>query len=125
MAQHKIRYWDSVGKKYVYFKMPQSGDFEICMCQTDRLGREIWEGDIIWTSRADKLGEGYGGAVLFGRHKRTAGVSVDGDGNDFDTNATCYGFYCSNNTLMTEFFNDLGQVYIVGNIHENPELIKK
>lgn len=74
----------------------------------DKNGKEIYEGDLV------KNSTGATGEVKFGEH--------DTDSQDWNS-CGAYGFYFSGKRGREEALTD--EYRIVGNVHENPELLEK
>ena len=64
---------------------------------TDKNGKKIFEGDI---------------------------VRVDKDGDIFEIMYCERGYFCANNDAWWEFIDELGKIEVIGNIHDNPELLE-
>lgn len=79
----------------------------------DKNGKEIWEGDIV---RMPDMAF-YGNCqILFGEHQTCLG--------DYYT-STAYGFYIQNpNKMDVERSLPYNNIEVLGNIYENPELLK-
>lgn len=64
---------------------------------TDKNGKKIFEGDI---------------------------VRVDKDGDILQIIYCNRGYFCADNNAWWEFIDELGDIQIIGNIHDNPELLE-
>lgn len=63
---------------------------------TDKNGKKIFEGDI----------------------------AKDNYGNIYRIIFSDMGYFCAENYIFWEFITDLGEIEVIGNIHDNPELLK-
>lgn len=133
MRQIKFRAWDKNSKTMLYVgdnpswadttgKLIDSFEDEGLMQFTglhDKNGKEIYEGDIIYSSHTDR-----NTVISFGEYHDDAA-----DGDD-EPNLTNVGFYIGNMGMIgsTGFGKDIrGQTdcyEVKGNIWENPELLK-
>ena len=118
----KFRAWDDVRDRWYYFTIGQQwSDVENAiysrMCievfkfyqytgLKDKNGKEIYEGDIVEWIVKPKYGKEY--------------IHVDTIDFDIETEGGCGDSYTNG---YTYFFNPL-ECEIIGNIHENPDLIK-
>lgn len=64
---------------------------------TDKNGKKLFEGDI---------------------------VRVDKDGDILEIMYCERGYFCANNNAWWEFIDELGAFEVIGNIHDNPELLE-
>ena len=83
----------------------------------DKNGKEIYEGDIlrVWWNSIDGKDIGGVGIVCFGNHNAT--------GEDYYSNPA-YGWYIDWNGTYS-LVNIPGEIEVIGNIYENPNLIKE
>lgn len=70
----------------------------------DKNGKEIYEGDVV------RCGNGHVGRVLWDQE---------------DAHFNVYDYYSSSDDYPTMAFTEGGPFEIIGNIYENPELLKK
>ena len=85
-------------------------------CLKDRNGKEIFEGDIL----KSEFGEGYPTQIMFGEYKDDTHEETD--------RTTNIGFYWREEDNTTTPFGksidgDMNYCEVIGNIHENPELL--
>mgnify|MGYP003629767402 CR=1 FL=1 len=117
MREIKFRAWDTTSGYYDFMAFPsleRLGDYHECMGHEimqytglkDKNGKEIYEGDII-----DE------GIVRFGI------VDIE-DNEGCSYNQVC-GFYIKDLRFNDEYHMDLRDTEVIGNIHENPELLKE
>jgi uncharacterized phage protein (TIGR01671 family) len=91
----------------------------------DKSGKEIYEGDILWTYPLEQCEKGYGGEVKYGSYKLTRYDLPEDDGDEIMIKTNLFGFHTTNNTFNDEFHAEWENKYVIGNVYENPELIKK
>ena len=104
----KFRAWDSFAKKFKYGRrvLDHYTNFEAYTGLKDKNGKEIYEGDIVDT------GEEYGKyKVVFSEF--WCGFSFEGG----------KGRKTRDGTEHPRFSQDWDSVEVIGNIHENPELL--
>ena len=86
----------------------------------DKKGKEIYEGDILYVEFSD----GSGGNHLVGWNDKTASYGIM-DAYSYQSIAEGYDFAEFKNHVLLAFLKDALICEVVGNIHDNPELLKK
>lgn len=103
-----VRY---IEDSYWYDNVSEYYDVEFCTGLKDKNSTLIYDGDIV----EDKYGEKY--IVKFGKHTITIPVGYENGETE------CYGWYLVRNYWSCHLNPD--EVYlIIGNTHENPELLE-
>lgn len=51
-------------------------------------------------------------------------IAKDNYGNIYRIIFSDMGYFCAENYIFWEFITDLGEIEVIGNIHDNPELLK-
>ena len=123
----KFRAWDKHHRRMFNIQrmtwnegIPVEGEMFELMQYTglrDKNGKEIYEGDIlrVWWNSVDGKDIGGVGIVCFGNHNAT--------GEDYYSNPS-YGWYIDWNGTYS-LVNIPGEIEVIGNIYENPNLIKE
>lgn len=123
MREFKFRAWSETLKKMDYSPMNAIGfdgciyfgnaditGFHDCIMQYtglhDKNGKEIYEGDIVANTVNDRKAE-----VKFGEYISEFGTRL-------------YGFYYHTCDYQYDVRADTKNMYIIGNIYENPELLE-
>jgi uncharacterized phage protein (TIGR01671 family) len=89
-------------------------------------GKDIYEGDILWTYPFEEYKNGYGGSVKNGNYVITKYEMPEGENEDEIMNQIkLIGFHTTNGTINDERYDDWENLYLIGNIYENPDLIEK
>lgn len=85
----------------------------------DKKGNEIYDGDIIYVQFPD----GSGGNHLVGWNEKTASYGIM-DAYSYQSIAEGFDFAEFKNYVLLAFLKDALICEVVGNIHDNPELLK-
>jgi len=114
MREIKFRAWDIKKQKWIYFRIdkfpsepqtieiPKQVKIQFSTGLKDNNGKEIYEGDIILTDQVVEW--------------------VQEDSARFDKEYECYGIQDGKYSLS--YYKDSEDFKVIGNIYENPELLK-
>lgn len=83
----------------------------------DQNGKQIFEGDIVWGGMANT--KVHRGVVSFGRYQNW----INGDGYDMGFFIEWVDYEYWRKELA--YWVEEGEIEVIGNIHENPELLKE
>lgn len=131
MRQIKFRAWDKAGKCFVKkveidriptkntregFRLITKFDLDQYVGFKDVNGKPVYENDILEWFYKKKDGEVFRGVVRFGRH--SAGS------DSWDQELYTVGFFLEFSDNGTTAISQDRQYEVIGNVHENPDLLK-
>jgi uncharacterized phage protein (TIGR01671 family) len=120
MRKLKFRIWSPIYKEFWHKNFGQKfllKDTDVVMQftgLTDKNGKEIYEGDILMTGGSKKWLEPGGECCAYKQYKGIVSF-----------NKKTASFYFSNNSKEKDFYWPPNRPKVIGNIYENPDLIKK
>lgn len=130
MRELKFRAWDRVEKQFRYFNVGEFGTLYNCedlqqfTGLNDADGKEIYEGDIL-------RGEYYNCHVDYTKGIGVVHMGIAGDTDGYNHGNTL-GWMCGDNSLLDIVSGSHWtpevvhpECKVIGNIHENPELLTK